>query len=84
MVSSCQLRDFGTIRIVDGKALIDCGADGVFMNKTFAEKNQLTQIMLENPIRVRNMDGSPNIRGDITHMTKMEITIQGKKHLLNH
>jgi hypothetical protein len=81
MVSSCQLRDFGTIRTVDGKALIDCGADGVFMNKTFAEKNQLTQITLEDPIKVRNVDGSPNAGGDITHMTKMEITIQGKKHM---
>jgi hypothetical protein len=79
MVSSCQLKGYGAI--VDGKALIDCGADGVFMNKTFAEKNHLTQIMLENPIKVRNMDGSPNIGGDITHMTKMEITIQRRKHM---
>jgi hypothetical protein len=79
MVSSCQLKGYGAI--VDRKALIDCGADGVFMNKTFAEKNRITQIMLENPIKVRNVDGSPNIGGDITHMTKMEITIQGRKHM---
>jgi hypothetical protein len=79
MVSSCQLKSYEAI--VDGRALIDCGADSVFMNKTFAKKNRLTQIILEHSIKVCNVDGTPNIGGDITHMTKMEITIQGKKHM---
>ena len=81
LITWCRLRGGGYI--IDGKALIDCGADGVFMNMTFAKKNHLPMTTLENPITVRNVDRSLNNGGDITHMVTMEITIQGKTHMQN-
>jgi len=79
MFTRCRLKGDGAI--VDGKALIDCGADGVFMHKKFAEKNRLSMITLEQPIKVRNVDGTPNVNGDIIHMVRMELSIQGRTHM---
>ena len=79
MVASCQLKGDGAI--VDARALINCGADGVFMHKNFAKRNKLTMITLESPIIVKNVDGTRNINGDITHMVRMEITIERRKHM---
>ena len=54
---------------VGTRSLIDCGAQGEFIDKDFAEKNGFPLARLEKPIIARNVDGTPNKRGTITHYT---------------
>ena len=56
---------------IEGKALLDCGATGLFMDKKFAEEKGFTLQTLEFPIKVRNVDGTWNKGGEITHETSV-------------
>jgi hypothetical protein len=47
------------------KALLDCGADGLFMDRDYVWKNQLTTRALTCPILVYNVDGTANEAGSI-------------------
>jgi len=49
------------------KALLDSGATGLFMDTKFAKKNGFKIEKLTNPLLVRNMDGTANVGGAITH-----------------
>ena len=59
------------------KALLDSGATGMFMDRRFAEKNRLKMEKLERPLKVTNMDGSNNNRGNITHEVECNIYYKG-------
>ena len=48
-------------------ALIDSGAGGNFIDETTVRKLQLVTTELRRPITVRNVDGSQNHHGHITH-----------------
>lgn len=48
------------------RALIDSGAEGTFINSTVIEKNKLDQQNLEQPIIVKNVDGTTNKAKEIT------------------
>ena len=54
---------------VGTKALIDCGAQGDFIDKTFAEENGFPLLPLPRPIKAKNVDGTLNKKGTITHYT---------------
>jgi hypothetical protein len=47
------------------KALLDCGADGLFINQDYIRKNQLTTRALTCPIPVYNVDGTANEVGSV-------------------
>ena len=47
------------------KALLDCGADGLFIDRDYVRKNQLTTRALTRPIPVYNVDGTANEAGSI-------------------
>jgi hypothetical protein len=47
------------------KALLDCGADGLFIDRDYIRKNQLTTQALTRPIPVYNVDGTANEAGSI-------------------
>jgi hypothetical protein len=47
------------------KALLDCGADGLFIDRDYVRKNQLTTRTLTRPIPVYNVDGTANEAGSI-------------------
>ena len=49
------------------KALLDSGATGMFMDKRMAAKHGFRLQKLERPIVVRNVDGTNNSAGAITH-----------------
>ena len=49
------------------KALLDSGATGIFMDKRTAAKHGFRLQKLERPIMVRNVDGTNNSGGAITH-----------------
>ena len=57
--------------------MIDCGATGKFLDKPFVEKHRITAYLLRHPIRLLNIDGTPNQAGSITHFARLELTVDG-------
>ncbi len=53
------------------KALLDCGADGLFIDRDYVRKNQLTTRALTRPIPVYNVDGTANEAGSICEVVDM-------------
>ena len=49
------------------KALLDSGTTGMFMDKRMAAKHRFKLQRLERPVAVRNVDGTNNSGGAITH-----------------
>ena len=64
---------------VETKALLDSGAGGVFISHEFAERNGLKTFPLKKAISVRNVDGTPNKKGTISHYAKGELEVNGRK-----
>ncbi|KAJ2935738.1 hypothetical protein H1R20_g1356, partial [Candolleomyces eurysporus] len=60
---------------IETKALLDCGAGDVFMDWRFAYKHQIPQTKLKTPIKVYNVDGTPNKEGSITQFARIKLTI---------
>ena len=52
------------------KALLDSGATGLFMNTTFAKEKGFRMERLKKPLAVKNVDGTANVGGAITHQVK--------------
>ena len=49
------------------KALLDSGATGLFMDTTFAREKGFKMERIKNPLLVKNVDGTVNVGGAITH-----------------
>lgn len=60
-------------------ALIDSGAEGKFINRDLVGKYQIPARRLMKPIRVHNVDGTPNKAGSITHDVTCTIGIADKE-----
>jgi len=59
------------------KALLDSGATGLFMSKGCAQRGGFMLIKLEKPIQVRNVDGTGNSGGAITHEVEVNVYFKG-------
>jgi len=59
------------------KALLDSGAIGLFMNTTFAKEKGFKIEKLRKPLLVRNMDGTINVEGAITHQVECNMFFKG-------
>ncbi|KAI6132340.1 hypothetical protein EV401DRAFT_1849847 [Pisolithus croceorrhizus] len=59
------------------KALVDSGANDIFLNKKWAEENNVPLLCLGRPISVLNVDGTKNATGDITHIAAFMMNYQG-------
>src|ERR1700678_3298863 len=66
---------------VETKVLLDTGAEGLFMDKNYAEKHDVVLQKLMNPITPSNVDGTLNHAGEITHFTWIQAKI-AKRTLL--
>ena len=64
---------------VSVRALLDSGAMGLFISKRLAERQGFRLEKLNKPIKVRNVDGSDNKGGAITH--KVEVNMYYKGHV---
>jgi len=62
---------------VSVKALLDSGAIGMFADKKFVEKNGFKLEKLDRPVRIRNVDGTGNSGGLVTHEIEVNIYYQG-------
>jgi len=61
------------------KPLLDSGMTGMFMDKKMAAKHRFRLQKLERPVAVRNVDGTNNSRGAITH--QVEVNMYYKSHV---
>jgi len=59
------------------KALLDSGATGLFMDTTFAKEKGFKMEKLKKPLLVRNVDGTANVGGAITHQVKCNMFFKG-------
>ena len=64
-------------KTIETKALIDCGAQGVFIDRDFVDKHNIPTAPLKEPIDAKNVDGTQNKAGKITHFTWLDTTIGG-------
>jgi len=61
------------------KTLLDSGVTGLFMNMTFAREKGFKMEKLKNSLLVRNIDGTVNAGGAITH--QVECNMFFKEHM---
>ena len=61
------------------KVLLDSGATGMFIDKKIAKKHGFKMKKLERPLKVKNVDGTENSRGNITH--QIEVNVFYKNHM---
>jgi len=59
------------------KALLDNGATGIFVNKKFVEEHGFKLEKLDRPVEVKNVDGTSNSRGNITHELECNVFYRG-------
>ena len=66
------------IEIVE-EGFLDSGAGGKFIDQNYVRAKRLEKEALFEPIKVYNVDGTPNKRGTITHYVDLDIEIHGRK-----
>jgi len=59
------------------KALLDSRATGMFTDKKFMEKNGFKLEKLDRPVRIKNVDGTGNSGGLVTHKIEVNVYYQG-------
>ena len=59
------------------KALLDSGATGLFISKSLAQKGGYRLIKLDRPLQIRNVDGTGNSGGAITHEVEVNMFYKG-------
>jgi len=59
------------------KALLDSGATGLFMDTTFAREKGFKMERIKNPLLVKNVDGTVNVGGAITHQVEYNMFFKG-------
>ena len=59
------------------KALLDSGATGLFMDTTFAREKGVKMERIKNPLLVKNVDGTVNVGGAITHQVECNMFFKG-------
>src|ERR1700728_3731798 len=61
------------------EALLDSGASGKFIDENYARDIRAEKKDLRNPIKVYNVDGTPNKQGTITQYVELYLTIHERK-----
>jgi len=59
------------------KALLDSGATGLFIDTTFTKEKGFKMEKLKKPLLVRNVDGTMNAEGAITHQVECNMFFKG-------
>ena len=60
---------------IETKVLLDTGAEGLFIDRNYAEEHDIVLQKLPNPITPSNVDGTLNHAGEITHFTWIQAKI---------
>ena len=72
-----RIEKIDTHKGVAVKALLDSSATGMFMDKRTAVKHRFMLEKLKRPIMVRNIDGTNNSGGAITHQIEANVYYKG-------
>jgi len=59
------------------RALLDSRATGLFMDTTFAKEKGFKIERMRKPLMVKNMDGTINVGGAITHQVECNMFFKG-------
>ena len=73
-----ELRTMDTGENFTLKALLDCGATGLFIDQAYVQRNHLRMRKLCRSIPVYNVDGTLNEAGSICHI--VELVLSYKDH----
>ena len=65
----------GPVNSIEVKALLDSGATGCFIDKSWALDRRLRLSKLVKPVPVLNVDGTRNQEGDITHYVLLTVGV---------
>jgi hypothetical protein len=68
-------------RVWRARAMIDSGAEGIFLNRKYVKKNRLECVHLQCPIPVFNIDGTLNKDGSIKETVSVQV--EGSGHVEN-
>ena len=60
-------------------ALLDSGANAIFIDRQWADENHIPLFNLRNPIPVFNVDGTRNSAGSISHAAELVLEFQGHR-----
>jgi hypothetical protein len=63
-------------REISARALLDSGAEGIIIDQDFAERNKFMLHNLQNPLPVKNVDGTFNKKGSVKYTTIQRIRIK--------
>jgi len=61
------------------KVLLNSSTMGMFMDREMAKKHSFKMTKLERPLKVKNVDGTENSGGNITH--QIEVNVFYKNHV---
>lgn len=73
LVIPLQLKTLDTGQSIKEHALIDSGATGSFLDRSFVLSQNWNMRSVGNPVKVLNVDGSENAAGSITHAIDLEV-----------
>ena len=68
--------------MADEKVLIDSGATANFLDRRVAKRLGFKPKKLERPVPVKNVDGTPNKDGQLTHCVHLWVQLGEKKELM--
>jgi hypothetical protein len=71
------------IKTAESTALLDTGAGGKFIDQNYARQMNMKTMDLEHPLKVYNVDGTPNKRGTIRKYVNVNLTVNGRKRRHN-
>src|SRR5260221_12439114 len=69
-----ELTSLTSLTSISMSMLLDSGATGMFINRSFMQKHQLETTPLPQPIFICNIDGSPNENGSV--MEEVHVTLR--------
>ena len=64
------------------KVLLDSGTTGLFVDKKFVEEHSFKLEKLDQPIEIKNVNGTSNSRGNITHELECNVFYKGHSERL--
>ena len=65
---------------VETLGLIDSGAGGKFIDQNYAKRMKFRMHELEQPLLVRNVDGTENKKGTVRNYVNLNLEINERKH----
>ena len=73
------------LRVADGRvlramAMVDSGADGIFLDQKFVAEHGIDCVGIAWPIKVLTIDGTPNLAGAITEVANVQMIAAGREH----